>query len=110
VNGINGGIPVSQRIAKLTLLLAAVAGVCACEPRSNLDAPREFFSKHKIGSSPDWAIIKWGDPTDHVATVHGFADDHKSCQIFADALNVEACNETGGENCLNPFSCDALNY
>ena len=98
-----------QQIAKMALLLAAAVGICACEPHSDLDAPREFFSKHKIGSSPDWAMIKWGNAADHVATVHGFADDFEGCQKLADALNADACSETGGENCLNPFSCDPLN-
>lgn len=92
------------------MTLASVLLVASCEQDSNLDAPREFFAKHKIGSSPDWGIVKWGNPTDHVVTVHGFVDDYESCQILAAALNVDACNETGGQNCLNPFSCDALNY
>jgi hypothetical protein len=95
------------------LWLALVAGALmlnGCESKSNLDAPREFFSKHKIGSSADYAVIKWGNPEDHVVTVHGFMDDLKSCQLIADALNKDACNETGGKNCLNPFSCQPLNH
>jgi hypothetical protein len=88
----------------LALLVVALL-VVACESKSNLDTPREFFSKNKIGSSADYAVIKWGNPDDHVVTVHGFMDDRKSCLLISDALNKDACNETGGNNCLNPFSC-----
>ena len=91
-------------IAAMTLLVLS-----GCEQKSTLDAPREFFSKNKVGSSPDYAIVKWNDPKDHVATVHGFMDDQKSCKIMSDALNKDACSETSGQNCLNPFSCQPLN-
>jgi hypothetical protein len=89
------------------MLLALLPG---CEQDSNPDAPRKFFDKNKIGSSPDFAVVKWNDPEDHVATIHGTMDDMKSCQIFADALNKDACSETGGQGCLNPFSCQPLNH
>lgn len=94
----------------LLILLSLAALLSGCGDDSNLDAPRKFFSKNKIGSSPDYAVIKWNNPEDHVATIHGFMDDMKSCQIFADALNKDACNETGDQNCLNPFSCRPLNH
>jgi hypothetical protein len=81
----------------------------SCEQASNLEVPRKFFAKNKIGNSADYAVIKWNNPDDHVATIHGFMDDMKSCLIFADALNKDACSETHGENCLNPFSCQPLN-
>lgn len=84
--------------------------MAACEADSNLNAPREFFEKHKIGSSPDYAVIKWGDIEDHVATTHGFVDDLHACQLFVEALNKDACSETGNVNCLNPFSCAPLNH
>lgn len=73
----------------------------ACDSSSgNLDAPRTFFEKNKIGSSPDFAVIKWNDPEDHVITIHGFMDDMKSCLIVAEAMNADACKETGGRDCL----------
>jgi hypothetical protein len=87
--------------------MAALLG--GCGDRSNLDAPRVFFAKQKIGSSPDYAVIKWNNPDDHVVTVHGFMDDLRSCLTIADALNKDACSETGGKGCLNPFSCQPLN-
>lgn len=92
----------------VSLAIVALVG-CSKDPYSNLDAPKQFFSKHKIGSSPDFGIIKFGNPEDHVVTVHGFSDDGASCREIADALNTNACKETGGQQCLNPYSCDALN-
>lgn len=92
-------------LAVLPLLLA----VGGCDDTSNLAAPREFFYKNKIGSSVDYAVIKWRNPDDHVATVHGFADDGATCQQIVTALNADACKEIDGEGCMNPFSCDPLN-
>jgi len=91
-------------------LVLGISALAGCDQKPGLDAPRKFFSKNKIGSSPDYTVVKWNDPEDHVATVHGFMDDMKSCSIVADALNKDACSETGGENCLNPFSCQLLNH
>jgi hypothetical protein len=93
------------------LFFAATLACAACsqDPFSTLDAPRQFFAGHKIGSSADYGIIKSNNPSDHVITVHGFADDAASCKEVADALNFNACKETGGEQCLNPYSCIALN-
>jgi hypothetical protein len=56
-----------------------------CKQETDLDAPRKFFEKNKIGSSPDYAVIKWNNPEDHVITVHGFMNDLKSCLIVANA-------------------------
>ena len=94
-----------------TVLLVSVLVLAGCsdDPYSTLDASKKFFASHKIGSSADYGIIKFNDPADHVITVHGFADDASSCKEVADALNVNACKETGGEGCLNPYSCIALN-
>ena len=95
---------------RLILLTATVICVgCSKDSDSTLDTPKEFFATHKIGSSADYGIIKFTDPSDHVITVHGFSDDASSCKEVADALNFNACKETGGEQCLNPYSCIALN-
>jgi hypothetical protein len=97
--------------AVLVGILILTLGGCLSDDDSNLDAPRKFFEKHKIGSSTDWGIIKWNNPyADHVITVHGFLDDRETCITIADALNEDACKETDGEGCLNPFSCQPLNH
>ena len=92
----------------ISISFLALVG-CTKDPYANLDTPKQFFAEHRIGSAPDYAIIKFGNPRDHVATVHGFADDGGSCREIADALNVNACRETDGQDCLNPYSCEALN-
>lgn len=99
-----------QRNILLLVMFTVMQLVVGCESKSNLGTPREFFEKNKIASSADYAIIKWGDSSDHVVTVHGFMDDQKSCILISDALNKDACNETAGSNCQNPFSCQALNH
>ncbi len=88
-------------------LLVACLSMVACS-EGNLDSPKKFFSGNKIGSSSDFGLMKWGD--DHVATFHGFADDLRECMRAAEILNKDACKETGGQGCLNPFSCKPLNH
>ena len=98
-----------MRTAAAMVVISISMTACSKDPYSTLEAPRQFFSKQQIGSSPDYAVIKFGNPQDHVVTVHGFSDDGGSCREIADALNVNACKETDDQNCLNPYSCDALN-
>lgn len=38
---------------------------------------QEFFKSHRIGKSPDYAIMKNG--TDYLATIHGMVDDKSAC-------------------------------
>jgi|WetSurSiteA1Bulk_404760.scaffolds.fasta_scaffold00099_19 hypothetical protein len=92
------------------VLILVISALNGCEKNQDLNTPRVFFNKNKVGISPDYAVVKWNDPEDHVVTVHGFMDDMKSCIIIADALNKDACKEIDGVNCLNPFSCQPLNY
>lgn len=87
---------------------ALVPASCADDPYSSPEWPKQFFARKKVGTSADYGIIKFNDRLDHV-TVHGFDDDAVSCKEVAAALNFDACNETGGERCLNPYSCIALN-
>ncbi len=96
--------------AVLVSILILTLGGCLSDDDSNFDAPRKFFEKHKIGASADYGIIKWNNPEDHVVTVHGFMDDLKACITISDAFNEDACKETDGEGCLNPFSCQPLNH
>ena len=77
-----------------------------CEQDSP-DAPRKFFNSHKIGSSADYGVMKFGN--DHVITVHGFMDDFATCQEVVQAMNFNACKETDGKGCLDPYSCAPLN-
>lgn len=92
---------------RVHIALTAVVLLVGCS-QDNLDAPKKFFSSNKIGSSSDYGLMKWGD--DHVATFHGFADDLDACLKTAAMFNRDACKETGGQGCLNPFTCKALNH
>lgn len=87
-----------------SVVMAVMLAACSSD---NLDKPANFFERNRIGSSTDYAVVKWGN--DHIATAHGFADDGDGCQIMADGLNRNACAETGGKDCRNPFSCIPLN-
>ena len=92
---------------KYKLLFTLVLCLAGCSKAENLEMPRDFFKKNRIGSSVDYGVMKFGN--DHVITVHGFVDDFKTCQEIATAMNFNACQETGGQNCLNPYSCAPLN-
>ena len=77
----------------------------------DVDSARVFFGKNKIGVSPDFGIVKFGNIEDHVITVHGFSDDLASCQEIVKELNKNACKEiTDGSACLDPYSCQPLNH
>jgi hypothetical protein len=92
------------------MYLALLLG-CSRDPVENFDSPRGFFGKNKIGTSPDFHIVKLGNIEDHVITVHGFPDDLASCQEIVKALNENACKEiTDSSACLDPYSCQPLNH
>lgn len=96
------------------IMLLLLAFLFGCSEKNNLDAPREFFKNNIIGierdgSDRDYGIVKWNDPKHHVISVHGFVDDYDVCRKISDHLNVDACKELDGKNCLNPYSCIPLN-
>ena len=93
--------------SRLILWILFFTSLVGCQ-KDNLDAPREFFSDHKIGSSPDYGVMKFGN--DYVITVHGFMDDLVTCQEIVTAMNFNACKETDGQGCLHPYSCTPLNH
>ncbi|WP_296280512.1 hypothetical protein [Pseudoxanthomonas sp.] len=96
-----------------TLVIFVVSAVllasCSMDRESTLAAPGKYFASNKSGASADYGIIKFGNPDDHVITVHGFMDDAASCKEVVEALNANACKETNGQQCMNPYSCIALN-
>jgi hypothetical protein len=98
-----------NRVIIVAVVFAATLFGCSQDPYSTLELPKEFFAKNRIGSAPDYGVIKFGNREDHVITVHGFSDDGASCKEVIDALNVNACKETDGQSCLNPYSCVPLN-
>ena len=98
-----------MRTLAVCLVSALLLTSCSMDRESTLTAPRNYFAANKSGTSPDYGIIKFGNADDHVITVHGFMDDAASCKEVVQALNTSACKETNGQQCLNPYSCIALN-
>lgn len=98
-----------MRASILSLASAVLLASCSADRESTLTAPGKYFAANKSGASPDYGIIKFGNPGDHVITVHGFMDDAATCEEVIEALNTNACKETNGQQCLNPYSCIALN-
>lgn len=92
------------------LFLIIIQCLCAFNSEYGQDSniPRKYFAAHKIGKSSDYGILKFNNPDDHVATIHDFLDDSKSCQEIVEALNSNACKEIPVQ-CLNPYTCIALN-
>lgn len=64
---------------------------------------KNYISKHKVGTSPDYAIVKNGN--DYVATVHGYVDDKKVCSDLINSMN----NNPELSSAQNQYSCVSLN-
>lgn len=65
------------------------------------ETPKDFFSKKAIGSSSDYGVYYDGNLEDHVATVHGFLDDHKVCKDIVEILESQGKGKR--------YSCRKLN-
>ena len=82
-------------------ILGAVTG-CSVRQADQSDVQR-FFSKHKIGSSADYAVMKNGD--DHLMTIHGYVDDYSTCMDLIEPYNRDpALTVVPGT-----YSCERLN-
>lgn len=87
----------------LVCLLAVSATACSDKPATQEDL-KEYFSKHKIGTSPDYAIMKNGD--DHLATIHGYMDDQAVCMSL-----IKPMNEDPSLSVIpGTYSCVPLNH
>jgi hypothetical protein len=89
---------------KKCILLSAIFAMTiltSCDKPNSLGAPKNFFSATKVGKSPDYGIFKGQDDDDHVATVHGFADDLSICLKLVDKLN---------ETQPGAYRCQPLNH
>jgi len=82
----------------------------------DLDSVHRFFARGKIGTAPDAALIKSGNPKNPVLVVYGFYDsDVRECQILASCMNTRndyKCVEVPGTApCTDPpYSCVLLNH
>jgi hypothetical protein len=67
------------------------------------DAVKEFFFKNRVGSSPDYAVMKNG--TDHLLTVHGFVNDLDVCMKLIEPYN----NNPSLSTLPGSYTCVPLN-
>ncbi len=59
---------------------------CETEPKQITNKELlEFFSKNRVGSSPDYAFVKNGN--DYLAIFFGYADDRQTCLMAAQEYN-----------------------
>ncbi len=85
-----------------SIVLGFTLGITATIFASNQESVQQFFSKNRIGSSPDYAFIKNGG---HLITIHGYVSDKSVCEALA--------NEYNGDPSLTIFPgfyvCERLN-
>ena len=96
---------------KIKFLASAAALILiantACDSRldnaKQQDDLKEYFSKHKVGSSPDCAVIKNDD--DYLLTIHGYEDDCGTCEQL-----IRPYNENPNLSVMpGRYSCVPLN-
>ncbi len=90
------------RIAIISAVFICLVG-CASKDTDQDDVQR-FFAKHKSGGSPDYAVIKNG--TDHLITIHGYADDLSVCMELIKPYNKDPSLST----LPGSYSCVPLNH
>ena len=93
----------SRKLGCIFLLFIAF-GLLGCTKHTGTSADvRDFFAKHKIGDSPDYAVVKNGN--DYLAVVFGMADDRSACMDL-----IKPYNENPNLSTLpGIYSCIPLN-
>lgn len=67
-------------------LLGVVAGLSSCTKHdATQEDVQKFFATHKIGNSPDYAVVKNG--TDYLAVIYGMSDDQSACMDLIKPYN-----------------------
>ena len=61
--------------------------VCMEEQILTQEQLREFFSRNRVGKSPDYGVIKYGD--EYLATFHSYSDDKAACESDVRAYGAE---------------------
>ena len=75
---------------KLLLLGALLLGVSGCS-----ESPADYFRGNPTDYSPDYGLYKKG--TEHVISIHGFAEDYEICMEIAASFNIK---EPGQYTCV----------
>ena len=75
-----------RTILAAILLLSLLLAGCDGDPKIvTQEAVKEFFAKNRVGSSPDYAVMKNG--TDHLLTIHGYTNDLETCLQLIEPYN-----------------------
>ena len=95
---------------RLDILFSAVLlGIIVClsscaKHEATQEDVREFFTNHKIGHSPDYAVVKNG--TDYLAVIYGMDDDLSACLDLIKPYNENpSLSKFQGK-----YSCVPLNH
>lgn len=67
------------------LVIVSLVGCQSGQKEVGQGAVEEFFAKNRVGSSPDYAVMKNG--TDHLMKIHGFIDDREVCLQLIEPYN-----------------------
>lgn len=94
-----------SKFMQKTFLLVTAAGLFGCSGGEvTQEDLKRYFSKHKVGSSPDYAIVKNG--TDYLVTIHGYMDDQAVCLALIKPLN----DDPNLSVVPGAYSCVPLNH
>lgn len=97
----------ANRLSMLICALVFSVTLGGCEQKaqdSDQNDVKAFFAKHKVGSSPDYAVMKNG--TDHLMTIHGYADDLATCMQLIEPYNRDSSLSV----IPGAYSCVPLNH
>jgi hypothetical protein len=88
-----------------TVLLGIIASLLSCAKKeATQEDVQKFFATHKIGHSPDYAVVKNG--TDYLAVIYGMNDDLSACMDL-----IKPYNENPSLSTLpGTYSCVPLNH
>jgi len=91
-----------MRTAIIIVLLVLVS-LTSCEMGQKVvgqETVKEFFAKNRVGSSPDYAVMKNG--TDHLLTIHGYSNDMDVCLRLIEPYNRDSSLSTipGSYTCV----------
>lgn len=89
-------------IGLMLIMLICLIG-CNVQNETDQEAVKKFFATHRIGSSPDYAVMKNG--TDHLLTIHGYANDLDVCLKLIEPYNRDASLSTFS----GKYTCVPLN-
>lgn len=72
-------------IIVMFLVFVSFSGCDSGQKVVDQETVKKFFAKNRVGSSPDYAVMKNG--TDHLLTIHGYADDLDVCLRLIEPYN-----------------------